>query len=169
MLHTFPLILVHKIATSGHIPIYSYQSPVLRLPFIPIVLEVFSVPFSKSSILILRCIKWHKCHLNSLSNKIHLIAHILIVTLHAILYWNTNPCSPLSHFCFQGPCFISVTFLFSIITLTLDSILGTLYARPCLTFPVPCPFPIYPDQRFCNPVSDLLIPIAVLVTLHCSQ
>ena len=42
----------------------------------------------------------------------------------------------------------------------------------CLTLPnlpVSCPFPIYPDQRFHNPILDLLIPLAVLMTLHCSQ
>ena len=38
------------------------------------------------------------------------------------------PCSPLTHFRFQDPYFVSITFLFSILTLTLDSIFGTPYA-----------------------------------------
>ena len=83
------------------------------------------------------------------------------VTLYVTSYWNSNSCSSSSHFCFQDPCFISNTFIFPI--LTLWSVLGTPYTRPCLTFPVPCPFPVYPDRRFYNPVSDLLIP------LLCSQ
>ena len=80
------------------------------------------------------------------------------VILCATPYRNSDPGSPFTHVHFQDPCFVSVTFLFSILTLTLDSVLGTLYARPCPTLPVPCPLSIYPDQGFCNPLSDLLIP-----------
>ena len=73
--------------------------------------------------------------------------------------WNSNSYSPLTHVHFQDSCFISITFLFSILTLTLDSVLGTPYSHPCPTFPIPCPLPIYPDRGFCNPVLDLLIPL----------
>ena len=38
------------------------------------------------------------------------------------------PCSPLTHVRFQDPYFISVTFLFSILTLTLDLVFRTPYA-----------------------------------------
>ena len=92
----------------------------------------------------------------------------LSVTLHATLYWNSNLCSPLTHVYFQDPCFISITFLFSILTLTLDSILGTPYAQPCLTFSILCLLPVYPDRGFYNPISDLLIP-TMLATLHSPQ
>ena len=66
---------------------------------------------------------------------------VACVTLHATLYRNSNPCSPLTHVCFQDPYFISITFLFSILTLKLDSIFRTLYTQPCLTLPIPCRFP----------------------------
>ena len=45
MSHTFPLILVYNIATSGYMPIHScHLSPILRLPF---VLEVIFCSFIK--------------------------------------------------------------------------------------------------------------------------
>ena len=66
------------------------------------------------------------------------------VTLHVTLYRN---CSPLTHVCFQDPYFISIASLFSILTLTLDYILGTPYAMPDLPCsmptPHPCPLPIH--------------------------
>ena len=65
----------------------------------------------------------------------------IVVTLHATLYWNSDPCSLSTHVHFQDPDFISITFLFSILTSNLDSGFGTLYTRPCLTLPIPCPFP----------------------------
>ena len=49
--------------------------------------------------------------------------NIYTVTLCATPYQNSNPCSPLTHVHFQDPYLISITFLFSIITLTLDSVL----------------------------------------------
>ena len=81
------------------------------------------------------------------------------VTLHATLYPNSNSCSPLTHVRFQDPYFIFIAFLLSILTSTLDSILGAPYAQPCPTFPVPCLFPNYPDRGFHNPILDLLIPL----------
>ena len=50
------------------------------------------------------------------------------VTLHATLYQNSDPCSPSTNVHFQDPYFVSITFLFSILTSNLDSIFGTLYA-----------------------------------------
>ena len=66
--------------------------------------------------------------------------------------WSLSPLVP--HF--PDPCFVSV--------------FGTPYAWPCLTFPIPCPFPVYPDRRSCNPISDLLIPLLCLrpYTVHSS-
>ena len=83
------------------------------------------------------------------------------VTLRATLYRNSNPYSPSTHVRFQDPYFVSITFLFSILTLNLDSIFETPYTQPVP--PCSMPVPIYHGQGFCNPVSDLLIP------LLCSQ
>ena len=48
MSHTFPLILLYDIATSGYIPIHScHQLPLFRPPFILFVLEVFLWSFLK--------------------------------------------------------------------------------------------------------------------------
>ena len=75
-----------------------------------------------------------------------------------------TPCNTIPELWFLSPldpCLyvVFITFLFSILTLTLNSVLGTPYAQPCPTFPIPCPLPIYPDQEFHNPSSDLLIPL----------
>ena len=66
---------------------------------------------------------------------IHLRLAFTIVTICATLYRNSNPYFPSSHIHFQDPCFVSITFLFPILTLTLWSVLGTLYAWPCLSSP----------------------------------
>ena len=63
------------------------------------------------------------------------------ITLCATPYRNSNPCSPLTHVHFQDPYFVSITFLFSILTSNHDSVFRTSYARPSLTLPVPCPVP----------------------------
>ena len=83
----------------------------------------------------------------------------MIVTLCATPYRNSNPCSPLFHVHFQDTYFVSITSLFSILTLTLDPILRTPYARSSLTLPIPCLSLIYPDRGFRNPVLGLLIPL----------
>ena len=52
---------------------------------------------------------------------------------------------------------VSITFLFPILTLTLWSILELRMPNPDHP-PHSYPFPIHPDWRYCNPISDLLIP-----------
>ena len=49
-------------------------------------------------------------------------------------------------------------FLFPILTLPLWSVFRTLYARPWPSSPFLPVFPAHPDQRYRNPISDLLIP-----------
>ena len=81
------------------------------------------------------------------------------VTLHATPYWNSDPCSPLTHVHFQDLYLISITFLFSILTSNLDSVFQN---SICLILPNPphsMPVPVYPDRGFHNPISDLLIPL----------
>ena len=74
----------------------------------------------------------------------------LRVTLCATWYRNSDLYFPSSHFCFP---------YFSIPNSSLNPLI-CLWNSLCLTLtilPVSYQFPIYPDQRFCNPISDLLI------------
>ena len=82
----------------------------------------------------------------------------MIVTLCVSLYWNSDPYFPSFHFRFQRP--LLHLHYFSIPNSNLIPLIH-LWNSVCLTLtilPVSYPFPVHPDRRFHNPVSDLLTP-----------
>ena len=82
----------------------------------------------------------------------------IYITLCATLYQNSNPYFPSSHFRLQRPllCF----HYFSIPNSNLNPLIHFRnFVCPALTvLPISYLFPVHPDQKFHNPVSDFLIP-----------
>ena len=105
----------------------------------------------------------HGSHLLTCSHRLYINLAPFALLLHSVqpCTGTLNPVPPCSIY-ISRPLLCIHYFLFSILTLTHDSFLGTLYAQPCRTFPIPCPFLIYPDRRSHNPVLDLLIPLGLV-------
>ena len=87
---------------------------------------------------------------------------LYLVTPCVTPYWNSGAYLPLSHFHFQRP--LLCIYYFLIPHSNLNPLIHS-QNSVCLTLPdlpLSCPFPIYPDQRFHNPISDLLIPVRAM-------
>ena len=88
------------------------------------------------------------------------------VTLGVTPYWNSDPYFPSSHFCFQRPLLHIHFFSMPNSNLNPSICIRSSICSTLTILPISYPFPVYPDQRFHNSVSDSLIPLAVLTTLH---
>ena len=93
------------------------------------------------------------------------------VTLCVTPYWNSGFTPPLSHSCFQDPCFVSTTFLILVLTFAPLIHFRTPYYLTLTAYPhPPCSYPYSLFSlivNYHNPISDLLIP-PLLHSLPCT-